>query len=109
MSYITQLPNYAIATGDKEFDSMQTTGNLNVITAVLNGIVNNDSTLELQQSVDNSNFGMVPGSQVILAATTPHHTWNLTGLPKSIFLRVAVRKGSAVAGIVQSIKMLSND
>lgn len=109
MSYLTKQPNYAIATGDTEFESMQTTGSLNVITAVLSGIVNNDTTLELQQSVDNSNFSMIPGSQIILAAATPHHTWNVNGLPKGIFLRVAVRKGTAVAGVITDIKMLTND
>ncbi len=109
MSYITKDLNYAIATGDAEFESMQTTGSLNVIIAVLSAIANNDSTLELQQSVDNVNWSMVPGSQVSIIAGTPHHTWNVTGLPKSIFLRVAVRKGTAAAGIVNSIKMLSND
>ena len=109
MSYITKDPNYAIATGDKEFDSMQTTGSLNVITATMSGIVNNDSTLELQQSVDDANWSIVPGSQVLVAAGTPHHTWNVNGLPKGIFLRVVVRIGSAVAGVINSIKMLTND
>jgi hypothetical protein len=109
MSYITKDPNYAIATGDKEFDSMQTTGNLNVIIAVLTEIVNNDTTLELQQSVDDSHWSLVPGSLQVIPAANPHHTWNVTGLPKGIYLRVAVRKGSAVAGVVNSIKMLSND
>lgn len=109
MSYITNSPNYAIATGDAEFESMQATGNLNVITVGLSGIVNNDSTLELQQSVDNQSWSMIPGSQVVIAAGTPHHTWNVTGVPKAIYIRVAVRIGSAVAGVINSIKMLSND
>lgn len=109
MSYITNQPDYEIATGDKEFESMQTTGSLNVITATMSGIVNNDSTLELQQSVDDSNWSMVPGSQILIAAGTPHHTWNVNGLPRGIFLRVVVRIGTAVAGVINSIKMLTND
>lgn len=109
MSYLTTKPNYAIADGDHEFEGMQATGKLTVITAVLDGIINDDSTLELQQAVDGVNFSMIPGGQVAIAAGTPHHTWNVNGLPKGIFLRVAVRRGSAVAGSVTDIKMLTND
>lgn len=109
MSYITNSPNYAIAIGDAEFESMQTSGNLNMITAVLSGIATADTTLELQQSVDNINWSLIPGSTITLPIATPHHTWNLTGLPKGAFVRVAVRKGTAIAGVVNSIKMLTND
>lgn len=109
MSYITNNPNYAISNGDAEFESMQTTGNLNMITAVLSGIATADTTLELQQSVDNINWSLVPGSSKALAIATPHHTWNVSGLPKGVFLRVAVRIGTAVAGVINSIKMLTND
>lgn len=109
MSYITQKPAYAIATGDYEFPSMQTAGKHNLVTAALSGIANNDTTLELQMSLDGINWSQVPGSLVAIPAGTPSHTWNVSGLPQSTFLRVVVRKGSAVAGTITDIKMLSND
>jgi len=102
-------PNYAIADGDFEFPPMQTAGKHNLITAVLSGIANNDTTLELQLSLDGVNYSQVPGSQVAIIAGLPHHTWNVAGLPQGTFIRVVVRKGSAAAGIITDIKMLSND
>ena len=107
--YLTDDPEYAIATGNKNFDSQQTTGGKNTLAVILAGLNSNNAEVELEQSIDNINWGLLPGSTQILAVGQTCHQWNINGLPGGIYLRVVLRKGTATAGTVKSIKLLSDE
>lgn len=104
----TKSPAYAIATGNTTFEAMQVTGANNMCTVNLSGLNSADATVELHQSIDNENWGLVPDSNKVLASGQTSHTWNIRGLVPGAFIRVALTKGTATAGTVTSIKLLSD-
>lgn len=107
--YITKEPNYNISAGDYAFATLQSMGARNTLCVVLAGLNTNDASVEVEQSVDDSNWGLYPGSKQMLAAGQTNHQWNISGLPGGIFLRVYLRKGTATAGVIQAIKLLSDE
>jgi len=110
MSKFKQLtPAYAIATGDHDFEAMQATGNLCMITTEISGLNAADASVELHQSIDSVEWGLVPDSPQTLAVGQTSHQWNLAGVVRGAFLRVSLKKGTATAGIVNKIKMMCDD
>jgi hypothetical protein len=101
-------PAYAIATGNTVFASMQVSGENNMITVEIAGLNSADATVELHQSVDEGSWGVVPDSNKVLANGQTSHTWNVRGLVPGAFIRVGLTKGTATAGTINKIKLLSN-
>lgn len=110
MSKFETLPiNYPIATGDAEFAAVQVEGGNIMITVGIAGIDSSDASVELQQSIENATWGLIPDSLKVLSIGQPSHTWNVRGLVRGAFIRVAVKKGTASAGTITNIKVLSNE
>ena len=108
MSKFTHLtPAYGIATGDYDFPAMQVEGQ-STIAVELSGLDAADTSIELHQSIDANAWGLVPASKKVLAVGQQSHQWNISGLVPGSFLRVGLTKGSATAGTINAIKMLSN-
>lgn len=108
MSKFTHLtPAYAIATGDHDFEPMKV-GDRNLVAVELLGLDTADASIELHQSIDGTAWGLVPDSKKILAAGQESHQWNIVGIVAESFIRVGLKKGSAAAGTINAIKMLSN-
>jgi hypothetical protein len=106
--FTSRTINYAIATGDSAFESIQVTGEKNILTVDMADINSSDCAIELHQSIDGSSWGLVPDSPKTLAIGQPSHTWNIRGLIRGAYIRVAVKKGTATAGSITTIKLLSD-
>lgn len=102
---------YAIATGSCAFAAMKIKGNAQTIVAKLADISAADTKLKLQQSVTGgeNDWADVPGSEQTLVALQTSHTWNVTGYPSGMLLRVYLTAGTDEAGSVNQIKMLSDE
>ena len=101
------LVNYAIADGDKAFDCVQVKEPNVVIQLDYQDIVATDVTVELEQAVTaQSKFDAVESSLFTLYPGKTSHSWNLSGFAIGLFLRVVVRKGTAVAGTINFIHIL---
>ena len=110
MSKFTHLtPAYAIATGDTAFAGMQVSGQHNMVTVELQDLAAADCSVELHQSIDANLWGLVPNSNQVLTPGQTSHHWNVSGLVEGSFVRMAMYKGSAAAGTINAIKLLSND
>jgi hypothetical protein len=106
--YKNILPNYAIVTGDANMEPMLIYGENNMCTVEMSGLNSSDASVELHQSLDNSTWGLVPDSPKVLSIGQTSHTWNVRGLVSGAYLRVAVKKGTATAGTITAVKLLSN-
>ncbi len=106
--YKSIKPNYAIATGDTNLESIPVYGENNICTVEMNGLNSSDASVELHQSIDNNTWGLVPDSPKVLSIGQTSHTWNVRGLVSGAYLRVAVKKGTATAGTITAVKLLSN-
>ena len=99
---------YAIATGSCNFASMKAKG-YTVIVAELSDISAEDNKLKLQQSIDESCWADVPSSEQTLQPAQTSHSWNISGYPRGMYFRVVLTAGTAEAGSVDQIKMLSDE
>ena len=110
MSTLTHLkPAYAIAGGDTDFPAMQVKGSQIMVTTELQDLNTSDASLELHQSIDASEWGLIPDSNQVLTAGQTSHHWNVGGLVSGAYVRVSLKKGTATAGTINAIKMLGNE
>jgi len=107
MELITQKPNYSIAGGDHNFDAVQIIQPKVTVQVFYSNIAVSDVQLELHQSTSGTGFDLVPNSNVTVDKTAPSHCWNVIGLTPGVFLRVAVKKGTAAAGTIDKINLLN--
>jgi hypothetical protein len=108
VKYKTLVLNYSIASGNIEFPSMIVSGCNNICTVNIEGLNSADASVELHQSIDSVSWGLIPDSAKTLSSGQTSHTWNVRGLVSGAYLRVSFKKGSASAGAVTNIKLLSD-
>lgn len=103
---VVQTPAYTIASGDHSFDPQQIIGDKAIVQVVYSSIDTSDVQLELHQSPTGATYDLVEDTAVVIDKTKPSHSWNVRGLVPGVFLRVKVVKGTATAGVIDSISYL---
>lgn len=106
MTLIIQKPNYAVAGGDHNFDTVQVNGDKAIVQVVYSAVDTSDVQLELHQSVSGASYDLVEQTAVAIDKDKPSHSWNVRGLVPGVFLRAGVVKGTATAGIIETISYL---
>jgi len=106
MTLIINKPNYTIPSGDHNFDPQQVSGDKAIVQVVYSGIDTSDVQLELHQSVAGASYDLIEDTAVVIDKAKPSHSWNVRGLVPGVFLRVKVVKGTATAGVIDSISYL---
>ena len=107
MSHINQKPDYSIADGNHNFDAQQIDSNNAMIQVDYTDLEAEDVTLSLEQAISpGASFTQVPESLVTVNPAKTSHSWNLTGVARGIYIRVALTKGTAAAGTIDRISYL---
>lgn len=108
MSLIELVLNKALADGDFTSAAMQINGSPCTVSVDCSNIAVNDVTLELHQSVDNVNYGLIAESLQTLKAGQLSHQWNIIGLVPGCFIKLVCKKGTATAGTILKLKILTS-
>jgi hypothetical protein len=106
MALIIQKPVFNIASGDHNFDPVQISSDRAIVQVFYASIAVSDVGLELHQSTNGVGFDLVEDSAVVVDKNKPSHSWTVHGLVRGVFLRVKVIKGTAAAGVINTINYL---